>query len=163
MNVCENGLADMQISNIVTKKMKKAKASIIASAISYLAFIIAVVCVILVISAVDIEADLELIFFAMGVLIFISGIVGIVCSSNALFKIKGEQLLEGKDLSRAKAGKIMSCVALSLTVLYVIVYIALLSYLAVLLYEGFFAFIELFGLLGSLFEQLGQLFVGFVG
>lgn len=144
MKVCKDVLSNRPVSN----KMKKAKVAILLSAISYSAFAIAIICVISVVAAIDTEIDFELIFFAMGAIIFVSSIVGIACSSNALLKIKGEQLLEGKNLSCAKLGMTMSLVALCLCFLYVVAYFVLIL---LLLGKGFLAFIELLGLLAILF------------
>ena len=147
MEICKDVLSDRRVS----KKMKRAKVAIVLSAISYLAFAIAIICIISVMAAVDTEIDLELLFFAMGAIIFVASIVGIACSSNALLKVKGEQLLEGKNLSCAKLGKTMSIVAICLCFLYVVAYFFLVLYVMVLIGKGFLALIELFELLGTLF------------
>ena len=143
MEICKDVLTNRQVS----KKMKKAKVAIVLSAISYLAFAIAIVCIILVMAGADTEMDLELLFFAMGAVLFIASIAGIACSSTALLKVKGEQLLEGKNLSCAKLGKVTSIVANCLCFLYVVSYLVLILYVMVRIGEGFFAIVELLDIL----------------
>ncbi|MDE6475108.1 MAG: hypothetical protein K2L70_08425 [Clostridia bacterium] len=132
LEVSKSYLSEEEKLIIRHKKVKKAKASIVFSALACLSSFVVFGCIFLK----NIDIPFELILFSAFIGMIFGCIISGILSTSAKSKVNRQQVLEGKSWRCVKAAVIMTYVALALCVLCFEIYLILIYFM--------FSFISIF-------------------